>query len=205
MFQTLGRPGKRPPGSFESHWDDRERFEQLRRNLKGAIPAGRDALRAPCPAHGGKDRNLSIRLVEGRLQIKCWSRGCDREAAPRAGKPLPAKNRPRPQPRPPEPPKASLEAAAVWRAGIADHEATRRYLAARGAWDPDEPLPDAVRWLPAGSFDCLPGSTQPPRSAYGCILYRFGSNAEAVQADALDAHCKPLEDRWRRTIGANKG
>jgi len=33
--------------------------------------------RAPCPAHGGQDRNLSVFADEqGNARFKCWSRGC---------------------------------------------------------------------------------------------------------------------------------
>jgi phage/plasmid primase-like uncharacterized protein len=49
-----------------------------------ALPAGRlegDRYRAPCPAHGGRDRNLSVWPDEnGDACFKCWSHGCSTRA-----------------------------------------------------------------------------------------------------------------------------
>src|SRR4051794_39531424 len=35
--------------------------------------------RAPCLAHGGKDRNLSITHKLGKWLLRCWSHGCSTE------------------------------------------------------------------------------------------------------------------------------
>ncbi|MCY3670426.1 MAG: toprim domain-containing protein [Alphaproteobacteria bacterium] len=82
------------------------------------------------------------------------------------------------------------------------------YLAGRGAWPPDRPLPHSVRWLARDAcrqFD-LRGF---PDDAAGAVIYAFGNPASgalaAVQLDALSEDGRLPARRWRRTHGAPKG
>lgn len=83
--------------------------------------------------------------------------------------------------------------ARTWGHATADTLAAlpvRLYLAGRGAWPPDEPLPEAIRWLPAEAVHRLdiPGLVLPPGAA-GAVLYGFGDarSLSAVQWEPLTA------------------
>jgi Toprim domain len=49
--------------------------ERIARALGGAVKNG-DGWRCRCPAHDGKDSNLTIRERDGVLRVKCWSHSC---------------------------------------------------------------------------------------------------------------------------------
>lgn len=50
--------------------------DALRASGQKVKGAGRDRLRATCPAHGGQDLNLSVAKGDQGTLIKCWSHGC---------------------------------------------------------------------------------------------------------------------------------
>ena len=90
----------------------------------------------------------------------------------------------------------------IWEAATADPRLVapvRRYLAARGAWPPDRPLPPAVRWLTRTAAAHLDESlahgpdkrraVRLPRDAAGAVVYGFAGDAgiQAVQIEPLAA------------------
>ena len=152
------------------HFDQpHTRLDQL------AILAGaritRDRLRIPCPAHGGTNPNLELKVAGDRLSAVCFSQGCSYRDIAQAIEAKfgisigrghnEEKTLARTGPRPPAAPTASLKgpqdlrtyALQLWGRSIpiprsSDHPA-RKWLAARHLWRPELPLPGPVRWISA--------------------------------------------------------
>ena len=98
-------------------------------------------------------------------------------------------------------------AARLWNsAKPADGTPASGYLASRGAWPPDRPLPDSVRWLAGAAAD---GLRLPPRTAgVMTCAWRTPSAAAtllAVSMEALTAEGQRTEPRWRQSRGTRSG
>jgi hypothetical protein len=70
------RPPRRPPSPFAATGGRLDPDELVRR--LGGDPSRRSG-RVPCPAHGGRDRNLAWRMDRDRVLLTCWSHGCSFE------------------------------------------------------------------------------------------------------------------------------
>ena len=142
------------------------RLEQLA--TMAGVRITRDRIRIPCPAHGGTNPNLELRVAGDRISAICFSQGCSyREIAQaieakfgisigrghiQEGKPFPHID-----PRPPaarrSPQDLRTYALRLWSLSIhiprsSDHPA-RKWLASRHLWRPELPLPGPVRWVDA--------------------------------------------------------
>ena len=142
------------------------RLDRLATLVNGRIT--RDRLRIPCPAHGGTNNNLELKVVGDRIAAACYSA----RAAPTADiakaiedqvrdlhrprQPLRTQITPCRTERRPTPPRETqdLRPHALNASGTAhspfpnspDHPA-RLWLAARHLWRPELPVPSAVRWI----------------------------------------------------------
>ena len=127
----------------------------------------RDRLRIPCPAHGGTNPNLELRVAGDLISANCFSQGCSYRDIARAieakfgisigrghneGKTLTRTER-----RPPASPRGQQDlrtyALKLWGLSIpiprsSGHPA-RKWLASRHLWRPELPLPGPVRWISA--------------------------------------------------------
>ena len=137
-----------------------------------AIQAGvritRDRLRIPCPAHGGTNPNLELKVAGDRISAVCFSQGCSYRDIAQAieakfgisigrghnqeEKPL-ARTGLRPPASPRGPQDLRAYALQLWSRSIpiprsSDHPA-RKWLASRNLWRPELPLPGPVRWISA--------------------------------------------------------
>ena len=154
-------------------WHISPHFDQPHTRLDQlAILAGaritRDRLRIPCPAHGGTNPNLELRVAGDLISANCFSQGCSyREIAQaieakfgisigrghiQEGK-IPAHTGPRPPASPRGQQDLRTYALQLWRLSIpipkySGHPA-RRWLDARNLWRPELPLPGPVRWISA--------------------------------------------------------
>ena len=95
----------------------------------------------------------------------------------------------------------------LWAATVADPGAVAAYVAGRGCWPPDEPLPAAVRWLPGLALTATRWREGPPGSTAGAMACAFTAAGEirAVSLEALRADGRRCGPRWRRTIGVRAG
>ena len=71
-----------PKWSISPHFDQpHTRLDQLA--ILANVRITRDRLRIPCPAHGGTNPNLELKVASDRLSAVCFSQGCSyREIAP---------------------------------------------------------------------------------------------------------------------------
>ena len=127
----------------------------------------RDRLRIPCPAHGGTNPNLELKVAGDRIAAVCFSQGCSyREIAlaieAQYGISI-GRSQHKEQTnlthteRRPASPRAPQDlqpyALRLWHRSIPitkspEHPA-RQWLAARHLWRPELPVPSAVRWIGA--------------------------------------------------------
>ena len=160
-----------PKWRISPHFDHpHTRLDQL------AILAGaritRNRLRIPCPAHGGTNPNLELKVAGDRISAVCFSQGCSYRDIAQAieakfgisigrGHNQEEKTLGHTGTRPPVAPTASLKgsqdlrtyALQLWGSSISiprssDHPA-RKWLAIRHLWRPEFPLPGPVRWISA--------------------------------------------------------
>ena len=174
-------------------------------------------LEGPCPACGGTDRfwvardgKIGCRRCEpgkgekGKEAYKAILESAGFASKKQAPEPEP---RPAPAPRPPPDDNEPMPVRIV-RASRPDSVVARRYLASRGAWPPDKPLPRGVRWIPVSAMREL-GLWHIPDDAAGALCFKFGNTStrtlDAVQLDALTADGRLTAPRWRRTFGAPAG
>ena len=127
----------------------------------------RDRLRIPCPAHGGTNPNLELKVAGARISAVCFSQGCSYREIAQAieakfgisiGRGLnEEKTLTRIEPRPPATKRAPQDlrpyAINLWRRSVpipksSEHPA-RQWLDARQLWRPELPLPGPVRWISA--------------------------------------------------------
>ena len=126
----------------------------------------RDRLRIPCPAHGGTNPNLELRVAGDLISANCFSQGCSYKDIAQAieakfgisiGRGLNEERTltriyPRP-PAPRSPQDLRTYALKLWGCSIpiprsSGHPA-RQWLASRHLWRPELPLPGPVRWISA--------------------------------------------------------
>ena len=127
----------------------------------------RDRLRIPCPAHGGTNPNLELKVAGNRISAVCFSQGCSYRDIAQAtlakfgisiGRGHNEENtltRTERRPASPKPVHHDLRTYALklWRLSIpipksSEHPA-RQWLANRNLWRPELPLPGPVRWISA--------------------------------------------------------
>ena len=127
----------------------------------------RDRLRIPCPAHGGNNLNLELKVAGDRISATCFSQGCSYRKIAQAieakyGISIGRSNRSeqvhtarneRRQTSPRETQDLQPHALHLWQRAIPipkspEHPA-KQWLAARHLWRPELPLPSAVRWIGA--------------------------------------------------------
>ena len=141
------------------------RLEQLATLANTRIT--RDRLRIPCPAHGGTNPNLELKVAGNRISAVCFSQSCSyREIAQatlaKFGISIgrghnEEKTLARTERRPASPKRVHHDlrtyALNLWRLSIpipksSGHPA-RKWLANRNLWRPELPLPGPVRWIGA--------------------------------------------------------
>ena len=141
------------------------RLEQLATLANTRIT--RDRLRIPCPAHGGTNPNLELKVAGDRISAVCFSQSCSyREIAQatlaKFGISIgrghnEEKTLARTERRPASPKRVHHDlrtyALKLWRLSIpiprsSGHPA-RKWLANRNLWRPELPLPGPVRWISA--------------------------------------------------------
>jgi hypothetical protein len=127
----------------------------------------RDRLRIPCPAHGGTNPNLELKVAGNRISAVCFSQSCSYRDIAQAieakfgisiGRGHNEENTlARTERRPASPKRVHHDlrtyALKLWRLSIpiprsSDHPA-RKWLANRNLWRPELPLPGPVRWISA--------------------------------------------------------
>ena len=127
----------------------------------------RDRLRIPCPAHGGTNPNLELKVASDRIAAVCYSQGCSYADIAKAieakyGISIGRGNRSeqlhaaRAEQRPTSPRETQdlrPYALHLWQNSLPipkppEHPA-RQWLAARHLWRPELPLPSGVRWIDA--------------------------------------------------------
>ena len=127
----------------------------------------RDRLRIPCPAHGGTNPNLELKVAGNRISAVCFSQGCSYRDIAQAtlakfgisiGRGHNEENTlARTERRPASPKRVHHDlrtyALKLWRLSIpiprsSGHPA-RKWLANRNLWRPELPLPGPVRWISA--------------------------------------------------------
>ena len=127
----------------------------------------RDRLRIPCPAHGGTNPNLELKVAGDRISAVCFSQGCSYRDIAQAIEAKfgisigrghnEEKTLARTERRPASPKRVHHDlrtyALKLWRLSIpiprsSDHSA-RKWLANRHLWRPELPLPGPVRWIGA--------------------------------------------------------
>ena len=163
------RPSRIPAFQDAAH----VRFDHLAALANARIT--RDRLRIPCPAHGGTNSNLELRVSGDRISAVCFSQGCSykeialaiearygisigqglRQGHAPTGLVCTRDSRRRsttPTP-PPSPKSQDLRpyALQLWRHSVpipnsSDHPA-RQWLDARHLWRQELPLPGPVRWI----------------------------------------------------------
>ena len=125
----------------------------------------RDRLRIPCPAHGGTNPNLELKVAGDRISAVCFSQSCSYRDIAQAtlakfgisiGRGHNEENtltRTERRPASPKPVHHDLRTYALklWRLSIpipksSEHPA-RQWLANRNLWRPELPLPGPVRWI----------------------------------------------------------
>ena len=127
----------------------------------------RDRLRIPCPAHGGTNPNLELRVAGDLISANCFSQGCSYRDIAQAieakfgifiGRGLnEEKTLTRTERRPPASPKGQQDlrtyALRLWHHSVpipnSPKHPARLWLAARQLWRPELPLPGSVRWIGA--------------------------------------------------------
>lgn len=99
-------------------------------------------------------------------------------------------------------------AARLWAGAVPDPGPVAAYLAGRGAWPPDRPLPDGVAWLGAGAVNAFAWRPAFP-AAPGAACYAWaaieGGYVTAVHIEALDAQGRQTAPRWRKDRGFKGG
>ena len=143
-------------------------------------------VKAPCPIHQGRKRNLGLRVKEGRIYGNCWSKGCKDSLGPAAfyaqleqitgvrfspgTYEAPNRTAPAPPPARKEQAPETLEkveyARSLWESSRpippnAGHPA-RLWLGRRNLWRPEFPLPSSLKWLPR--------APQWAPQAAGCVI-----------------------------------
>ncbi|MCY4590777.1 MAG: toprim domain-containing protein [Alphaproteobacteria bacterium] len=95
----------------------------------------------------------------------------------------------------------------VWGEVVPDPGPVCAYLAARGCWPPDVPLPDSVRWLPRSGLDAQRWREGPPGDAAGAMAccYTADGIVTAVSLEALRTDGTRCVPRWQRTVGERSG
>ena len=124
-------------------------------------------LRIPCPANGGTNANLALWVSDDGIGAKCHSAGCSYAEISAAvqshygisigrARQHPSRDTaPSPQKPSPTPRKADLHSYALrlWHHSSPiptfPNHPSRRWLAARNLWQPELPLPSAIRWVRA--------------------------------------------------------
>ena len=140
------------------------RLEQMA--TQAGVRITRDRLRIPCPAHGGTNPNLELKVAGDRISANCFSQGCSYREIAQAieakfgisigrGHIQEEKTLTRTERRPPASPRGQQDlrtyALQLWRRSIpipkySGHPA-RQWLDARQLWRPELPLPGPVRWI----------------------------------------------------------
>ena len=150
-----------PPHLDHSH----TRLDQLA--ILANVRITRDRLRIPCPAHGGTNPNLELKVAGDRISAVCFSQGCSYRDIAQAIEAKfgisigrghnEEKTLARIERRPASPKRVHHDlrtyALKLWRLSIpiprsSDHPA-RKWLANRNLWRPELPLPGPVRWISA--------------------------------------------------------
>ena len=127
----------------------------------------RDRLRIPCPAHGGTNPNLELKVASDRISAVCFSQGCSYRDIAQAIEAKfgisigrghnEEKTLARTERRPASPKRVHHDlrtyALKLWRRSVpipksSEHPA-RQWLANRHLWRPELPLPAPVRWIGA--------------------------------------------------------
>lgn len=115
----------------------------------------------------------------------------------------------RTEPQPDAEAKRQAAIADLWDKARRDAGPIAAYLAGRGVWPPDRPLPPSIRALPIEAIRALRWREEPPpdTALVMACAYRQSRRGPvlALSFEALTAEGCRTTPRWRRTIGTRRG